>query len=84
MNAVNFLNPMAKASMWRDLPFCVYIETSLQGDVRKAEDVLKWVKEATERFGRLSILVNCAAGNFLVSLSLLSPSRNADSIKSHT
>ena len=38
----------------------------MQGDVRKAEDVLKWVKEATAKFGHLNILVNCAAGNFLV------------------
>lgn len=38
----------------------------LQGDVRKADDVVRWVKEAVETFGQLDILVNCAAGNFLV------------------
>jgi NAD(P)-dependent dehydrogenase (short-subunit alcohol dehydrogenase family) len=39
-----------------------------QGDVRKADDCERWVREAVGRFGRLDILVNCAAGNFLVRL----------------
>ena len=38
----------------------------LQGDVRKAADCERWVQETTARFGRLDVLVNCAAGNFLV------------------
>ena len=38
----------------------------MQGDVRKAADCERWVQEATAHFGRLDVLVNCAAGNFLV------------------
>lgn len=34
--------------------------------MRKADDCERWVREAVGRFGRLDILVNCAAGNFLV------------------
>lgn len=34
--------------------------------MRKAEDCERWVSEAGARYGRLDILVNCAAGNFLV------------------
>ena len=44
------------------------LQAALQGDVRKAEDAERWVREAVERFGRLDILVNCAAGNFLVRM----------------
>ncbi|CAL8464691.1 g4226 [Coccomyxa elongata] len=44
----------------------------VQGDVRKAADCERWVQEATTRFGRLDILVNCAAGNFLASAEELS------------
>lgn len=43
----------------------------VQGDVRKAEDVVRWVQQTTDTFGRLDILVNCAAGNFLVTPPLL-------------
>ncbi|KAK6934754.1 hypothetical protein RJ641_034909 [Dillenia turbinata] len=44
-----------------------------QGDVRKEEDA-KWVVESTiQHFGKLDILVNAAAGNFLVSPEDLSP-----------
>jgi len=39
--------------------------------VRKADDCERWVREAVGRFGRLDILVNCAAGNFLVRHSWL-------------
>ncbi|KAK1587953.1 hypothetical protein Q3G72_018624 [Acer saccharum] len=43
------------------------------GDVRKQEDA-KRVQESTfKHFGRLDILVNAAAGNFLVSAEDLSP-----------
>lgn len=61
----------------------MYIENSLQGDVRKAEDVLKWVKEATEKFGSLNILVNCAAGNFLVGFLCFHLSPMQTHIKPH-
>jgi len=44
-----------------------------QGDVRKAEDVVRWVQQTTDTFGRLDILVNCAAGNFLASADAISP-----------
>jgi hypothetical protein len=41
-----------------------------QGDVRKSADSERWVRETVAKFGRLDILVNCAAGNFLVRHSL--------------
>ncbi|KAK9832722.1 hypothetical protein WJX81_003788 [Elliptochloris bilobata] len=44
----------------------------VQGDVRKADDCERWVHEAVGRFGRLDILVNCAAGNFLAAAEELS------------
>lgn len=37
----------------------------LQGDVRKYESCEGMVAAAVSHFGSLSILVNCAAGNFL-------------------
>ena len=37
-----------------------------QGDVRKSSDCDRWVAEAVSQLGHLDILVNCAAGNFLV------------------
>ena len=39
----------------------------MQGDVRKADDTARCIQQTLERFQRLDILVNCAAGNFLVS-----------------
>ena len=39
----------------------------IQGDVRKNQDCERWLKETCDRLGRLDILINCAAGNFLVS-----------------
>ena len=39
-----------------------------QGDVRKTQDCERWLKETCDRLGGLDILINCAAGNFLVSL----------------
>ena len=39
-----------------------------QGDVRKSQDCERWLKETCDRLGGLDILINCAAGNFLVSL----------------
>lgn len=45
----------------------------LQGDVRKKEDAIQVVEATVQRFGRLDILVNNAAGNFLVAAEDLSP-----------
>ena len=44
----------------------------LQGDVRRYEDCERMAGEAVTRFGRLDILVNCAAGNFLSPAEQLS------------
>ncbi|RWR88530.1 peroxisomal 2,4-dienoyl-CoA reductase [Cinnamomum micranthum f. kanehirae] len=44
-----------------------------QGDVRKKEDAARVVDSTVEHFGRLDILVNGAAGNFLVPSEDLSP-----------
>lgn len=43
------------------------------GDVRNQEDAKRVVESTIEHFGRLDILVNAAAGNFLVSPEDLSP-----------
>ncbi len=43
------------------------IYVGVQGDVRKNQDCERWVEETCARLGGLDILVNCAAGNFLVS-----------------
>ncbi|XP_076949039.1 peroxisomal 2,4-dienoyl-CoA reductase [(3E)-enoyl-CoA-producing]-like [Bidens hawaiensis] len=45
----------------------------LWGDVRKQEDAKRVIESTIQRFGRLDILVNAAAGNFLVSPEDLSP-----------
>lgn len=44
-----------------------------EGDVRKQEDARRVVEATVKHFGRLDILVNAAAGNFLVSAEDLSP-----------
>ncbi|KAK9275101.1 hypothetical protein L1049_022360 [Liquidambar formosana] len=44
-----------------------------EGDVRKQEDAKRVVESTIKHFGRLDILVNAAAGNFLVSAEDLSP-----------
>ncbi|GMN53746.1 hypothetical protein TIFTF001_022872 [Ficus carica] len=44
-----------------------------QGDVRKPEDAKRVVESTFQHFGRIDILVNAAAGNFLVSPEDLSP-----------
>ncbi|KAL6975016.1 2,4-dienoyl-CoA reductase [(2E)-enoyl-CoA-producing] [Sarracenia purpurea var. burkii] len=44
-----------------------------EGDVRKQEDAKRVVESTVKHFGRLDILVNAAAGNFLVSAEDLSP-----------
>lgn len=43
------------------------------GDVRKKDDVVKVLEATIERFGKLDILVNAAAGNFLIPAEDLSP-----------
>ncbi|XP_042040881.1 peroxisomal 2,4-dienoyl-CoA reductase [(3E)-enoyl-CoA-producing]-like [Salvia splendens] len=43
------------------------------GDVRKQEDARRVVEETVRHFGKLDILVNAAAGNFLVVAEDLSP-----------
>ncbi|PIN04938.1 2,4-dienoyl-CoA reductase (NADPH) [Handroanthus impetiginosus] len=44
-----------------------------EGDVRKREDAQRVVEATVRHFGKLDILVNAAAGNFLVSAEDLSP-----------
>lgn len=44
-----------------------------EGDVRKQEDARRVVESTIKHFGKLDILVNAAAGNFLVSAEDLSP-----------
>ncbi|KAG2679623.1 hypothetical protein I3760_11G058600 [Carya illinoinensis] len=44
-----------------------------EGDVRKQEDAKRVVDSTFKHFGRLDILVNAAAGNFLASAEDLSP-----------
>ncbi|KAF8412683.1 hypothetical protein HHK36_000651 [Tetracentron sinense] len=45
----------------------------LEGDVRKQDDAIRVLESTIKHFGRLDILVNAAAGNFLVSAEDLSP-----------
>lgn len=54
----------------------------LEGDVRKQEDATRVVESTYQHFGRIDILVNSAAGNFLASAEDLSPNgfRTGDSI----
>lgn len=44
-----------------------------EGDVRKQEDASRVVESTFNNLGSLDILVNSAAGNFLVSAEDLSP-----------
>ncbi|XP_022762633.1 peroxisomal 2,4-dienoyl-CoA reductase-like isoform X1 [Durio zibethinus] len=44
----------------------------IEGDVRKEDDVARTVESTFKHFGRLDILVNAAAGNFLVPAEDLS------------
>ena len=45
----------------------------LDGDVRKEDDAARTVESTFKHFGRIDILVNAAAGNFLVPAEDLSP-----------
>lgn len=54
--------------------FCIFLEAvGFEGDVRNQEDAKKVVDSTFNHFGRLDILVNAAAGNFLSSAEDLSP-----------
>ncbi|KAL7130590.1 hypothetical protein ABFS83_13G144500 [Erythranthe nasuta] len=44
-----------------------------EGDVRKQEDAQRVVEATVKHFGKIDILVNAAAGNFLISAEDLSP-----------
>ena len=50
-----------------------YKAVGLEGDVRKQDDAKRVVESTFQHFGRLDILVNAAAGNFLVPSEDLSP-----------
>ena len=50
-----------------------YKAVGFDGDVRKQEDAKRVVESTVKHFGKLDILVNAAAGNFLVSPEDLSP-----------
>ncbi|KVI03078.1 Glucose/ribitol dehydrogenase [Cynara cardunculus var. scolymus] len=45
----------------------------IEGDVRKTEDATRAIETTITKFGKLDILVNAAAGNFLVPAENLSP-----------
>lgn len=45
----------------------------MEGDVRKQEDARRVVESTYQHFGRIDILVNAAAGNFLAAAEDLSP-----------
>jgi peroxisomal 2,4-dienoyl-CoA reductase len=45
----------------------------MEGDVRKKEDAIRVVNSVVEQLGRLDILINAAAGNFLIAAEDLSP-----------
>lgn len=44
-----------------------------EGDVRKRQDAIRVLESTVKYFGRLDILVNAAAGNFLVPAEDLTP-----------
>ena len=46
---------------------------SIPGDVSKFEDAKRVVSEVVQRFGRVDILVNGAAGNFRATAAKLTP-----------
>eukprot|EP00884_Botryococcus_braunii_P009253 jgi/Botrbrau1/18329/Bobra.0179s0056.1 len=48
------------------------VAVGFPGDVRKTEDAERWVRDTVAALGRLDILVNCAAGNFLATAEELS------------
>ncbi|KAL3508247.1 hypothetical protein ACH5RR_027648 [Cinchona calisaya] len=60
-------------------PWCLYRcygpsqAVGFEGDVHKQEDAKRVVELTVKHFGKLDILVNAAAGNFLLSPEDLSP-----------
>ena len=48
------------------LLLCTFQAIGFEGDVRKRDDAARVVESTFKHFGRLDILVNAAAGNFLV------------------
>ena len=52
---------------------CYLQAAGFEGDVRKREDAKRVLESAFKLFGKIDILVNGAAGNFLVSPEALSP-----------
>lgn len=53
--------------------WCDVQAVGFEGDVRKQEDAARVLAATVEHFGRLDILVNGAAGNFLASPEDLTP-----------
>lgn len=53
--------------------FLVQYDCMLQGDVRELKDCEAAVKATTDKWGRLDILINAAAGNFLAPAEILTP-----------
>lgn len=62
---------LAQGSIY--LSFLSFLAVGFEADVRKHEDAKRVVESTFEHFGRLDVLVNAAAGNFLVSAEDLSP-----------
>ena len=54
-------------------PSCWPTLLCTQGDVRELKDCEKAIDAVTDKWGRLDILVNAAAGNFLAPAEVLSP-----------
>ncbi|XP_039167394.1 peroxisomal 2,4-dienoyl-CoA reductase-like [Eucalyptus grandis] len=52
---------------------CCCKAIGVEGEVRKRDDVVRALESTVKSFGRLDILVNAAAGNFLVPAEDLSP-----------
>ncbi|KAJ0017824.1 hypothetical protein Pint_12135 [Pistacia integerrima] len=65
------------ASLYCSFPLLVkdldFRAIGLEGDVRKRDDAVRVIESTVKHFGRLDILVNAAAGNFLVPAEDLSP-----------
>lgn len=55
------------------LAWCGVQAVGFQGDVRNQEDAARVLASTVEHFGKLDILVNGAAGNFLASPEDLTP-----------
>ncbi|GAX75885.1 hypothetical protein CEUSTIGMA_g3328.t1 [Chlamydomonas eustigma] len=55
-----------------DLQACGITACGLQGDVREQASCDRWLSEVESKHSKLDVLVNCAAGNFLVTAEELS------------